>query len=667
MSVAKGLGCALLVSVLMIAAVTAAAAVNICTYPELLLAAPNVGLYTPLPDAGGGTPYDPEGQIKGDPLGQTYLAGTTWYDYQHNGSIGRMIALTPSGGVHVVWMNGFQAQGVDRHIFYNYFTNGAFNWPDIGYQVDQGDRGGYTCLDQLSGGEAIVFMHTNPTPASNWTATVAWDFLEGFGAFQINVLGEVPAWGNLAWPHGTTDAQDDIHLVAHENRTEVWQRLTYARSEDGGNTFTDWVEVDTIVTLSGIMAASPVSNKVGIAYTKSLFDVMNLGPYDGLLVSQLNNTIALVESDDGTTWNMTDRRDLLNLVEPDSSHYPDSTWANGDTLRCYCDVSLAYDYDDYAHAAFTTRYLGFDARLAAHPDSFAITGLSLDASMIWHWSEEHDTLTVVADGWYDVGSPNAGANETRGSGAWRSTVDRPSLGIDPSTGYLYCTYQRCVEGDTSGGPIPSHGFANGEVFCSVSTDGGLNWSESVNLTNTPSPNAYPGNCMDEDYSSLARVVNDTLHILYVEDKDAGGVVQTAPQEGTWTENPVKYLKVPADLVPPGPPFVPNFEFHVGPSTNLTEPTLVGGIVPAGYALHQNYPNPFNPDTDIRYDIAGDVPVTLKVYNVLGAEVAALVDAPQKAGAYTVRWDAEDLASGVYFCRLSAGKEFSATRKMVLLK
>jgi len=660
--------CLVVLALAVIALASSAAAVHISSHPELILAAPMVGPATQMPSAGAGIPYFPRVQLQGDPLGQTYLVGTTWYDYQHNGSISKTISLTPSRGVHVIWMNGFQAQAADRHIFYNYFnpTTGALGWPDIGYQVDQGDRGGYTCLDHLSSGEVVVFMHTNPTPTSDWTATVAWDFLEGFGAFQINVLPIVPAWGNLAWPHGTVDAQDYIHLVAHENRTEVWQRLAYARSEDNGATFTEWVALDTIVTLSGDMSASPVSNKVGIACTKSMFDVINLGPYDGLLVSQLNNTISLVESDDGVTWDFLDRRDLLNLVEPDTSRYPDSTWANGDTLRCYCDVSLLYDYNDYAHAAFTTRYLGFDARLAAHPDSFAVTGISLDASMIWHWSEEHDTLTLVADGWYDIGSPNAGANESRGSGAWRSTVDRPSLGINPDNGYLYCTYQRCVEGDTSGGNIPSHGFANGEIFCSVSTDGGLNWSEPTNLTNTPSPGALPGSCMDEDYSSLARVVNDTLHILYVEDKDAGGVVQTAPQEGIWTENPVKYLKVPADLVTPGPPYVSNFEFHVGPSPNLTEPTLVDGAVPSGYALHQNYPNPFNPDTEIRYAVAEDVPVTLRIYNVRGAQVATLVDRPHQAGTYTVRWEAGDLASGVYFCRLEAGA-FSASRKMVLLR
>ncbi len=89
-------------------------------------------------------------------------------------------------------------------------------------------------------------------------------------------------------------------------------------------------------------------------------------------------------------------------------------------------------------------------------------------------------------------------------------------------------------------------------------------------------------------------------------------------------------------------------------------------VPASYHLAQNYPNPFNPDTDIQYDISQDAHVTLKVYNVLGAEVATLVDAHQTANSYVVHWDARDLASGVYFCHMAAG-DYQKTIKMLLIK
>jgi len=89
-------------------------------------------------------------------------------------------------------------------------------------------------------------------------------------------------------------------------------------------------------------------------------------------------------------------------------------------------------------------------------------------------------------------------------------------------------------------------------------------------------------------------------------------------------------------------------------------------VPADFALDQNYPNPFNPITEIAYAIPRDVHVILKVYNVLGAEVATLVDDDQEAGFYTVPWIADDLAGGVYFCTMTAG-DFRAMRKLALLK
>jgi len=84
------------------------------------------------------------------------------------------------------------------------------------------------------------------------------------------------------------------------------------------------------------------------------------------------------------------------------------------------------------------------------------------------------------------------------------------------------------------------------------------------------------------------------------------------------------------------------------------------------ALEQNYPNPFNPSTKIKYQVANDGFVSLKVYNSLGEEVVALVNVYQPAGSYEVKFDGSGLAGGVYFYSLNAGS-FSETKKFVLLK
>lgn len=89
-------------------------------------------------------------------------------------------------------------------------------------------------------------------------------------------------------------------------------------------------------------------------------------------------------------------------------------------------------------------------------------------------------------------------------------------------------------------------------------------------------------------------------------------------------------------------------------------------MPSNFQLSQNYPNPFNPSTEINYSIPKSGLVTLKVYNILGQEVATLYNGFQRAGAYTATFDASKLASGIYLYRLESGN-FVQTKKMILMK
>jgi hypothetical protein len=103
---------------------------------------------------------------------------------------------------------------------------------------------------------------------------------------------------------------------------------------------------------------------------------------------------------------------------------------------------------------------------------------------------------------------------------------------------------------------------------------------------------------------------------------------------------------------------------------FTYQTLVGGIqtteIPNYYSLAQNYPNPFNPSTTIKFSVPKTTSVSLKVYDVLGREVAVLVNEVKQAGFHTVDFNASNLASGIYFYKIEAG-DFNAVKKMMLVK
>lgn len=89
-------------------------------------------------------------------------------------------------------------------------------------------------------------------------------------------------------------------------------------------------------------------------------------------------------------------------------------------------------------------------------------------------------------------------------------------------------------------------------------------------------------------------------------------------------------------------------------------------LPESFIQYQNYPNPFNPTTQIKYSVKEDGFVTMKVYDVLGKEVAVLVNDEKLTATYTVNFDASMLSSGIYFYTITA-KDFHQTKKMLLIK
>jgi len=218
-------------------------------------------------------------------------------------------------------------------------------------------------------------------------------------------------------------------------------------------------------------------------------------------------------------------------------------------------------------------------------------------------------------------------------------ICRPVIGR-ADNGYLFIAFNATTE----------HVFISPDTtsymagYFTYSSDGGENWS-------TPEKFTPESPLLDWRYPSIAEIIPVavadeeifTVHIVMQGDSLPGSTVNS---EGMPVGVTAQYYHFSAEVI-------------IG-STDGNE-----GLI-TSYQLEQNYPNPFNPNTKIKYTIPAESFVQLKIYDVLGNEVATLVNEEKSTGSYTVDFDASNIPSGVYFYTLNAGS-FNETKKMILMK
>ncbi|MCP4580615.1 MAG: exo-alpha-sialidase, partial [candidate division Zixibacteria bacterium] len=422
----------------------------------------------------GGNPY------QGDILENF---GTTWYDYQTNGSTGNRIEFDASGAIHVSWMN--KLTNGDRHVYWNYKDD---QWR-TNKQVSEAEGAGYTNIDKTSDRRSVVCYHQFSIDPG---AFIAMDIGPGFEIFTVSQLPNTyPGRVDLFWPYLAIDANDNMHVVMHENSaTGTPQVMAYTFSDDMGATWSELLIVDTLMDISCIPVASEADNKVALVYTH---------PIALAETEQVNNDVYYIESEDGINWNFSNKINITN-------------YEYDDTIRAYTDLDAVYDNNGDLHVVWNT------------PGYFAEDGtITIDACFLWHWSESTG-INMIFDAWH-ISYP----------GVWNRSASKMSIGVD-NTNHLFAVWTHFDDEDVSAG-----GFSNGELYMSYSEDGGVSWSEPMNMTDTYSGDCLPEDCDSDHWSSLAETVGENLHIHYINDKDAGGIPQT---EGTATENPVVYLMYP---------------------------------------------------------------------------------------------------------------------------
>jgi len=163
---------------------------------------------------------------------------------------------------------------------------------------------------------------------------------------------------------------------------------------------------------------------------------------------------------------------------------------------------------------------------------------------------------------------------------------------------------------------------NSEIYYKRSTDAGISWESDIRLTN--------------DFSTSVKVSlsisGQVVHVVWQDNRDG------------------------------------NYEIYYkrNPTGNVTGIENISLEFPEKFMLEQNYPNPFNPSTTIHFSVPTSEFVTLKVFDVLGNEVATLVNEEQPAGNYEIEFSPAGLSSGIYFYKLHAGS-FVETKKMILIR
>ena len=319
------------------------------------------------------------------------------------------------------------------------------------------------------------------------------------------------------------------------------------------------------------------------------------------------------------------------------------------------------------------------------------SGVYLSTNNGTNWTSVNNGLTNL-----NVTSFAVLPNSKNGSNLFAGTMDGIFLSTDNGTNWkavnngLTDTWVNCFT--VSGNNIYA-GTTNGNVF--FSTNSGTNWTDigltnylissfAINTNLTGGTNLFTGTWGGVFLSTNNGVswVNTGLKNNAISSLAISGTSIFAASQGNGiylsTNNGTNWIIVNSGLSNT------DVQSLVVSGTNLVAGTYLGGIwirplsemitgikyqhnhIPTRFSLSQNYPNPFNPSTTINYQLPVSRFTTLKVYDILGREVAKLVNEEKEAGNYSVEFNANILASGVYFIRMEAGS-FVETKKLLLLK
>jgi hypothetical protein len=498
-------------------------------------------------------------------MGSSYIItheqiGHTWYDFQKNAAMARMISVTTTGYRHFSWMftDGPYGGSHYRYVDANCKNPAGSYVGQVHVDGGQYKNAGYSCQTHFSDGKSLVAYHRAAGQAGDpvTNSMLATEDALCSGQFSRHwdipdsILNE-PSGQNGSWPkveikHDGETGRDYIHVVMTESNLAggapvmvayercyldadpnylicqayvngATQTYTLNRNTNYSNPSRLVAHFDTSCGITPVPVVSPVSQRVAVAYLKSACDGS---------CSYLSDACYIESMVNGDDW-----IDGTNYPPPEFNitnygcGYPEEE-------RAYHDLNACYDYNDSLHIVFLT--VGFPEPEYLQPG----------IARLYHWSKVtgKGLITSAIWGGTDAGAHNA--NIAKMSISAKDPVYHP--GGEPDSVYLFCIWTQ-FDTNTSVGGVQDNSdaaFTNGELYGVGSNDGGLTWGNVWDLTQTRTPGCTPGNCVSEHWSSLAQnMYNGDLHIQYVCDKHPGSALGGDDVGSMWADNPMYYLRL----------------------------------------------------------------------------------------------------------------------------
>ena len=473
--------------------------------------------------------------------------GDTWYDYQKNGSMGRMISVTNEGYRHFSWTyTDHPYPPGPRYVDANCKNPaGAY----IGQvHADGGDvNAGYSNQTHLHDGTSVVIYHHTAGQSGNPVMNSVISIGDSICSRQFDRLWDLPdsildaiSGENGLYPkaavlHDPVEKKDYIHIIMWEPNYAgclLPNLVGYQRCHLGaadtlicescveGSTAmyrlaknTNYSDPAKVIThlgrscfISPVVVVSPVSRRVAVAFTP------NACTGDEYCCDYLSDVSYVESMNNGDDW-------VNGTNWPPPEHNITNFGCTG-TERAFGDIAACYDFQDSLHIVYVT--CGFD------PDQPGY--YQPGVARLYHWSKKDGTSTIHSAIWEGTDPGSHNLNIAKMSISAQDPIYHPG----GDSVYLFCIWTQFDTADQSASDM-----TNGDIYGSGSFNGGDTWGWLINLTNTKTPGCNPGECVSEHWSSLARnMYNGDLHIQYICDLDAGGAIMDGTE---WMAVPVYYL------------------------------------------------------------------------------------------------------------------------------